>query len=210
MLFFVTPIEIVLDLCYNSYMKSKIVKLKNDLKAKLTIEQMEDYYMLFAKDEANNIVGCCNFSVVLKYTRELSEEKRVAYAKKHKTAIENVPTRIFAEVSPQKVKSYEKVGDGIKIGKNIYYYSSSFCELNKIEITDAKFHRVGLGSKMLDYLIDYVQKLNCDEVKVYVYPFGQFKFSTLEFYKRNGFVYGKHCYATKKINNLKKDHILCD
>ena len=184
-------------------MKTKVVNLKNNLKAKLTFEQMDDYYSIYAKDNSNKTVGCCNLSIVMNFARGLTECQREAYAKTHKLKIEETPTHAFAKLSPKKVNEHTKVGDKIKIGNNLYSHINSYCTLDKIEVTDSTYHKVGLGSAMLQFAIEFAEQNNCDKIEAFVYPNGQFKFSTLEFYKNNGFVFNKNNYATKQLSNAK-------
>lgn len=183
-------------------METKIVKLKNGIEARLMFEQIDDYYMIFAKDSLNKVVGSCNFNIVMNYVRELSDAQREMYAKTHKIKIGNVPTKIYAQGSPQKFQVYPKNGDKIKIGNNIYTNYNNYCELNKIEINDARYHRVGLGSAMLNFVIEFIKQYKCERINAFVYPNGEFQFSTLEFYKRNGFVFQKNSYASKPINTV--------
>jgi len=195
-------------LCYNIYMETKIVKLKNGIKAILMFVQIDDYYMIYAKDSSNKVVGNCNFDIVMNYVRELSNAQREMYAKTHKIKIDNVPNRIFAQGSPKKFQVYPKNGDEIKIGNNIYTNFNNYCELNKIEINDTRYHRVGLGSAMLNFVIEFVKQYKCERIDAFVYPNGEFQFSTLEFYKRNGFIFQKNSYATKQLNTVEKINTL--
>ena len=185
-------------------MKSKVVKLKNNLKAKLVFSQIDDYYTLFAKDEGNNVVGCCNFSVVMNYARELTSPQREMFAKKKNLKPEEVQSLVFVHGSPQKFSSYEQVENGVKIGNNIYTHVNNYCTLDKIEIRDARYHKVGLGTEMLNYVIDFAKQQNCYKIDAFVYPNGEFKFSTLQFYKRNGFVFDKNNNATKQLLELEE------
>ena len=147
----------------------------------------------------------CNFSIIMNYFREIPEERRILHAQKHNMKLENVPTVVFTQLSPAKQTRCEKDGEKIKIRNNFYTHHSNFCLLNKIEITDARYHKVGLGSKMLNVIIKFAEKYNCERIEAYVYPYGEFKFSTLEFYKRNGFIFEKNNYAKKYLNGFEKD-----
>ena len=156
--------------------------------------------MIFAKDEFNKVVGTCKFRIVMNYARELTEAQRQIYAKNRKIKIEEVPQRAIVQIDQQKVDSYTRGDDGIKIGNNIYTLLGSYCELNNIEITDGNYHRVGLGSEMLRFVTDFADKYACERIDAFVHPYGEFKFSTIEFYKRHGFEVDKNNNATKRLS----------
>ena len=102
---------------------------------------------------------------------------------------------------PQRLDYYTKEGDGIKIGNNIYTYHDTYCSLNRIEVRDSRYHRVGLGSEMLKIVSKIAKKHNCSRIEAHVHPYGEFRFSTLDFYKRNGFVIDKNNDATKDLKS---------
>ena len=180
-------------------METKVINLKNNLKAKLVLNQESDYFMIFAKDDSGKVVASCKFRIVMNYARDLTETQRQIYAKRHKIKIEDAPRQVIVDLTPQKLDSYTKEEGGVKIGSNVYKHHNSYCELINIEIMDVGFHRVGLGSEMLSAVIDFAQQYNCERIDAFMHPHGEFKFSTVEFYKRNGFEVDKNNNATMSL-----------
>lgn len=185
----------------------RILRLKDDKIATLTLEKTRNDYLMVAQDAKHNIVGVCKFSIELHYARPLEEKSRALYAKRHKTSIDNAPTEKVIRVGSDGDK-YDITYNTLTFNGKVHRYKQSVCELGDIEVLDERFYKVGLGSAMYEVVEKIALENDCNLVEAYYYPNGKFEFGAHDFYVRNGFKFSKKghlTYAVKDITSLNVD-----
>ena len=80
---------------------SKKVVLKGGIKATLNLNIVDNDFYIFAKDENNNNVGFCHFSLAYEFERTLGKAFRENYANHHNIPIEQAPKTMTSRVSEQ-------------------------------------------------------------------------------------------------------------
>ena len=195
-------------------MKKKIISLKNEKSAILTIEKQDECCYIWAHDKNFNRIGFCQFSIYKKYSKRLDEEKRVLFAKKHKTSLEKVPYELNICVSEKNAtlkneelllkKDFVINGEILTLSNgNQYQFKNNMCELARIEILDEDFFKVGLGTSMFKLMEKYIKQKKCTEIEAFYLPNGRFQSGTHDFYVRNGFSFGYkkgHTCANKSLS----------
>lgn len=69
----------------------------------------------------------------------------------------------------------------------IYKVAETSCHLDKIEIINGKFYKVGLGTKLLKTMERIITKYNCSYIEGLFSPYGKFQNGSELFYDRNNF-----------------------
>lgn len=166
---------------------SKVVNLKNGLKAELHLEKTKNDFYIYATIPGDYIkVGFCTFNLAFKVKKTLTNQERLDYAKKHNMSFEKTPTSLNKYVDDSKIEKTN--GTLLKTTSgNMYKIDETICQLAKIEIIDEKFYKVGLGTKMIKAMESIISKYNCSYIEGLFSPFGKFQNGSELFYDRNNF-----------------------
>jgi hypothetical protein len=132
-------------------------------------------------------VAFCTFSLSYKIEKILTNQERLNYANKHNIPFEETPQVLTKFIENDKIEKTN--GKLLKTTRGkIYKVNETSCHLDKIEILDAKFYKVGLGTKLIKAMEIVISKYNCSFIEGLFSPFGRFKNGTEIFYDRNNFV----------------------
>jgi len=166
---------------------SKCITLKNGLKAELHLEKTNNNFHIYATLPGDyKKVAFCTFCLSYKIKRTLSDQERLDYANKHNIPFEKTPITMNKYVDDSKIEKTNGKLLKTKSGK-IYKVAQTTCHLDKIEIIDEKFYKVGLGTKMIKAMESIISKYNCSYIESLFSPFGKFQNGSELFYDRNNF-----------------------
>ena len=166
---------------------SKCITLKNGLKAELHLEKTNNNFHIYATLPGDyKKVAFCTFCLSYKIKRTLSDQERLDYANKHNIPFEKTPITMNKYVDDSKIEKTNGKLLKTKSGK-IYKVAQTTCHLDKIEIIDEKFYKVGLGTKMIKAMESIISKYNCSYIEGLFSPFGKFQNGSELFYDRNNF-----------------------
>jgi len=165
---------------------SKVVNLKNGLKAELHLEKNKNNFYIYATAGNYKKVAFCTFCLSYKIEQILTDQERLDYANKHNIPFEETPSTINKYVDDSKIAKTNGILLKTTKGK-IYKVAETTCHLDKIEIIDEKFYKVGLGTKMIKAMESIISKYNCSYIEGLFSPFGKFQNGSELFYDRNNF-----------------------
>ena len=165
---------------------SKVVNLKNGLKAELHLEKNKNIFYIYATAGNYKKVAFCTFCLSYKIEQILTDQERLDYANKHNIPFEETPSTINKYVDDSKIAKTNGILLKTTKGK-IYKVAETTCHLDKIEIIDEKFYKVGLGTKMIKAMESIISKYNCSYIEGLFSPFGKFQNGSELFYDRNNF-----------------------
>ena len=165
---------------------SKVVNLKNGLKAELHLEKNKNNFYIYATAGNYKKVAFCTFCLSYKIEQILTDQERLDYANKHNIPFEETPSTINKYVDDSKIAKTNGILLKTTKGK-IYKVAETTCHLDKIEIIDEKFYKVGLGTKMIKAMESIILKYNCSYIEGLFSPFGKFQNGSELFYDRNNF-----------------------
>ncbi len=166
---------------------SKYITLKNGLKAEFHLERTKYNFHLYATLPGDyKKVAFCSFVLSFKVEKTLTDQEILDYSNKHNIPFNQCPRKLEKYIDDKK----EFVTNGklikMKNGK-IYKVAETSCHLDKIEIIDDKFYKVGLGTKLLKTMEKIITKYNCSYIEGLFAPFDKFQNGTELFYDRNNF-----------------------
>ena len=128
----------------------------------------------------------CTFCLSFKIKKFLTDQERLNYANKHNIPFEETPTILRKYIEDDKIEKTN--GNFLKTTKGkIYKVAETSCHLDKIEILDEKFYKVGLGSKLIKAMENVISKYNCAYIEGLFAPYGKFQNGAEIFYDRNNF-----------------------
>ncbi len=131
-------------------------------------------------------VGFCSFSLSFKVEKKLTDQERLDYSNKHNIPFNETPTKFQKYIDDK--KDFITNGKLIKMANGkIYKVAETSCHLDKIEIIDDKFYKVGLGTKLLKTMERIIAKYNCSYIEGLFSPYGRFQNGSELFYDRNNF-----------------------
>jgi len=165
---------------------SKYITLKNGLRAELHLDKSKNTFHLYATAGSYKKVGFCTFTLSYKIEKTLTDQERLDYANKHNIRFEKTPTKLYKIVHNCDIEKIENGFIKLKKGK-IYKIAETSCHLDKIEIIDEKFFKVGLGSTFIKAMEIIIAKYDCSHIEGLFAPFGKFQSGTEAFYDRNNF-----------------------
>lgn len=165
---------------------SKVVNLKNGLKAELHLEKNKNNFYIYATAGNYKKVAFCTFCLSYKIEQILTDQERLDYANKHNIHFEETPSIMNKYVDDSKIAKTNGILLKTTNGK-IYKVAETICHLDKIEIIDEKFYKVGLGTKMIKAMESIISKFNCSYIEGLFSPFGKFQNGSELFYDRNNF-----------------------
>lgn len=164
---------------------SKYITLKNNLKVQLHLDKTKNSYHLYATAGSYKKVGFCTFTLTYKYIKPLTDQERLDYANKHNIPFEKAPT--MRKKKATNPKTFLIDGDYIVVKNGRYKIVETICYLDKIEILDSNYFKVGLGSYLLKAMEIIIAKHNCSYIEGVFAPFGRFQSGAEIFYDRHDF-----------------------
>ena len=165
---------------------SKPITLKNGLKAELHIEKTNNNFYLYATAGNYKKVAFCTFCLSYKIEKTLTDQERLDYANKHNVPFEKTPTVMTKYIEDDKIDKTNGKLLKTKSGR-IYKVAQTSCHLDKIEILNEKFYKVGLGTKLIKAMEAVIEKYNCSYIEGLFAPYGKFQNGSELFYDRNNF-----------------------
>lgn len=169
----------------------KIIELKNNLIVKLVQTERFFTYRIDAYDMQGERVGIIVATLKKTFSRPLSHEQKRTYCKIHEVELSEAPNEKDITVGACDSSLYSIDGDTLTFLGNEYKYKDGLLHIDKIEVLDKRFFKVGLGYNLLKHVEEIARMHNCSRIEGFYYPHGDFRFGTYDFYKRNGFEFEK-------------------
>lgn len=181
-------------------MDKKLIKLKGDKIAYLSLQDISGACNIFARDENGTLIGECIFNFAYICSRPLTEHQRSMYAKLYKIPFEKTPKSIETKIVKNEPLNITHDKKAIIKNNHIYKINTTICELAYIDVLEKEYYKVGLGTQMFKEMEKIAFSENCDMIEALFIPYGEFQLSSKEFYKRHGFKFIEKCglpYAIK-------------